>query len=147
MHIQSFKQEPSFGISYYPSKQNWSKNVLKAFEESKLYSDLSAKYPNAYGEYGHFNYVDIFGNSLEYVSYLKIGLDKGKNNRIIIKKRSPYKKTADELLSDCVKNLLPSDIEDKVSIPKANIVDTEKRTTNTIIKVLKNIFMGIKYKM
>lgn len=54
--------ETSFGIKF-SNKNAWNKDVLKAFENSKLIKSIDEKYPKATVEYAKVSEEESFGNS------------------------------------------------------------------------------------
>lgn len=59
--IQNVNQA-SFGIKY-KNKKAWNKDVLKAFEESKIFKDINEKYPDAEVRYTKISGEDSIANS------------------------------------------------------------------------------------
>lgn len=59
--IQNVNQT-NFGIKY-KNKKSWNKGVLKAFEESKIFRDINAKYPNAEVRYTKISGEESIANS------------------------------------------------------------------------------------
>ena len=74
--IQNSNQT-SFGIKYL-NKKAWNKDVLKAFEESKIFRDINNKYPDAEVRYTKISGEDSIGNS-EIIHTLLMDIKLAKN--------------------------------------------------------------------
>ncbi len=74
--IQNSNQT-SFGIKYV-NKKAWNKDVLKAFEESKIFRGINAKYPDAEVRYTKISGEDSIGNA-EIIHTLLMDIKLAKN--------------------------------------------------------------------
>ncbi len=78
--IQNANQT-SFGIKYV-NKKAWNKDVLKAFEESKIFRDINNKYPDAEVRYTKISGEDSIANSeIIHTLLMDIKLAENKNYR------------------------------------------------------------------
>ena len=79
MKINSLQKtnQTNFGIKY-KNKKAWNKDVLKAFEESRIFRDINAKYPNAEVRYTKISGEDSIANS-EIIHTLLMDIKLAKN--------------------------------------------------------------------
>ena len=99
-----------FGIKYI-NKRAWNKDVLKAFEESKLLKDINEKYPDAEIRYKKMSSKDSIWNT-EIINTLLINIKLAKNKFLSWSLSSNTEILPEKLLKYELKTLNLKDLEE-----------------------------------
>ena len=99
-----------FGIKYI-NKRAWNKDVLKAFEESKLLKDINEKYPDAEIRYKKMSGKDSIWNT-EIINTLLINIKLAKNKFLSWSLSSNTEILPEKLLKYELKTLNLKDLEE-----------------------------------